>query len=172
MSDQATEYDFAAAAAPVDQHKMLQPFVGKFKAEVKLWMGPGDPQISTGTMLNTMELGDRFLQQDYHGDAVDGPFFEFCGKGFWGYNKITSQFEGFWIDTASTMMQTERGSVADDGKTWTMTGDMVCGQTGESFKKRSVITLVDQDHHFMETYVTGPDGNEMKTMEIQYQRIA
>ncbi len=26
----------------------LEPFVGTFKAVVKLWMGPGEPMVSTG----------------------------------------------------------------------------------------------------------------------------
>ena len=172
MTDQATEYDFQAAAAPDEHHVAFQPFVGKFKAEVKMWMGPGEPMVSTGTMVNTMALGGRFLHHDYQGDAVEGPFPAFEGKGYWGYNKIADQYEGCWMDTASTMMQVEIGTCSEDGRIWTMKGEMICGQTREKFQKRSVVTLVDNDHHTMEAFFTGPDGNETKSMEIQYTRIA
>ena len=37
-------------------------------------------------------------------------------------------------------------------------------------QKRSVITMIDDDHNSIEMYFTGPDGQEMKAMEIQYAR--
>ena len=43
------------------------------------------------------------------------PFPDFEGRGFWGYNKNPRQYEGFWIDTASTIMQTEFGEVDESG---------------------------------------------------------
>ena len=91
----------APHSTPVEAHETLRQFEGKFKAEVKLWMGPGDPHVSTGVMTNTMALGGRFLQQEYVGDQTEGPFPNFEGKGFWGFNTVTNQYEGFWIDTAS-----------------------------------------------------------------------
>lgn len=157
-------------AAPTAQHERLTPFIGTFKAEVKIWMGPGEPSVTTGTMHNTWTLGGRFVRQSYKGDSVPGPnpFPDFEGQGYWGYNKNTGQYEGFWIDTASTVMQNEKGSVDEPGKVWTMTGEIV-GPDGESSIKRSVITLVDDDHHHMEMFFT-KGGQEFKGMEIQYAR--
>jgi hypothetical protein len=153
------------------EHKRFKPFEGKFRSEVKMWMGPGDPMVSTGTMINSLELEGLYLQQDYVGDQNDGPFPAFEGKGFWGYNTTTEKYEGFWIDNASTTMQNETGAVDSSGKVWEMRGEMVCAQTKQNFVKRSVITLQDNDHHKMEMYFTGPDGKEMKTMEIHYERV-
>ena len=119
-------------------------------------------------MTNTLELGDRFLRQDYKGDPGPGSFPDFEGHGYWGFNKATQQYEGFWIDTASTLMQTEAGAVDDSGKVWTMTGEMV-HQPGEMVKKRTVITLEDEDNHSMVTYFVKGD-EEFKGMEIQYTR--
>ncbi|MHC4219708.1 MAG: DUF1579 family protein [Planctomycetota bacterium] len=43
-----------ATATPGEAHKLLEPFAGTWKAEVKSWMEPGsEPQVSTGTMVNT-----------------------------------------------------------------------------------------------------------------------
>jgi hypothetical protein len=53
-----------------------------------------------------------------------------------------------------------------------MKGEMICPQTKDPYKKRSVIKLVDHDRHSMEMFFTGPDGKEVKNMEIQYERIA
>ncbi len=166
-----TMADFAAAAAPDEHHKKLQPFAGTFKAQVKLWMGPGEPMISTGTMVNEWDLGGRFLKQTYTGDPSPGPFGSFEGRGYWGFNKTRKQYEGLWIDTATTQMQTDVGQVDPTGKVWTMTGQIICDQTHQPYAKRSVIALKDNDHHSMEMFSKGPDGKEEKNMEIQYTRV-
>lgn len=167
MSDESMDA-MQAMSAPAEGHARLQPFVGTFRAEVKIWMGPGDPMVSTGTMTNSMDLGGRFLRQDYKGDPGSGSFPDFEGRGFWGFNKATGKYEGFWIDTASTIMQTEAGSVDEPGKVWTMIGEIPDGAGGMT-TKRSVITLHDDDHHSMEMYFD-KEGKEIKGMEIRYTR--
>ncbi|MFQ5740180.1 MAG: DUF1579 family protein [Acidobacteriota bacterium] len=172
MSDEQAVHgpqDFAAMAAPTAEHSLLEPFVGSFMAEVKIWMGPGDPMVSTGRMTNTMDLGGRFLRQVYTGDPGEGPFPGFEGRGFWGYNKTDQRFEGFWIDIASTMMQIEYGQVDDSGRVWNMKSTMTDPRSGQPVARRSVITLIDRDHHSMEMYWHAPQG-EVKGMEIQYAR--
>jgi hypothetical protein len=51
-----------------------------------------------------------------------------------------------------------------------MVGTMPDPQTGQPIQKRTVITLHDRDHHSMEMFFQGADGNEFKGMEIQYRR--
>ena len=123
-------------------------------------------------MTNNMDLGGRFLNQVYKGDQTEGPFPNFEGRGYWGYNTVSNKYEGFWIDTASTMMQTEKGEVDASGKVWTMTGQVPNPQAGGLMNKRSVVILEDNDHHVMEMYFEGPDGSEFKAMEIRYTRKA
>jgi len=171
MSDQTAHTGECASMGEVGEaHKRLDPFVGTFAAAVKMWMGPGDPMVSTGVMNNSWDLGGRFLFQHYKGDPSDGPFSSFEGRGYWGYNTVANKYEGFWIDTACTFMQTERGEVDASGKVWTMLGTMTDPSSGGALKKRTVITLNDNDHHTMEMFFTGPDGNEAKMMEIGYER--
>ncbi len=167
---ETTETDFQEMAAPTSAHEKLKPFEGTFRADVKIWMGPGEPMASTGTMTSSFDLGGRVLHQCYTGDPSEGSFPDFEGRGYWGFNKATGKYEGFWIDTASTIMQTETGDVNESGAVWTMTGSMPCQQTGGTKKKKSVITLKDNDHHSLEMYFEGPDGKEVKGMEIHYTR--
>lgn len=173
MTEQATQAgaeECAGMGETAEAHEKFKPFVGTFAAQVKMWMGPGDPMESTGTMTNTLELGGRFLQQQYKGDPGDGPFPNFEGKGFWGYNTATNKYEGLWIDTATTQMQTEQGEVDSSGKVWTMVGE-ARDPHGKPFKKKSIIKLIDTDHHTMEMYFSTPQG-EQKGMEINYTRKA
>ena len=170
MSDATkTEHEFSMPQ-PGPEHARIQPFEGTFNSEVKMWMGPGDPMVSTGTIRNSWDVNGLYLHQEYTGDATEGPFPGFEGKGYWGFNTTTKQYEGFWIDSASTQMQMESGSVDADGKVWEMHSEVLCPQTGAPMKKRSVITLIDDDHNKIEMFFTGPDGNEMKAMEIDYTR--
>lgn len=156
---------------PGDEHARIKPFEGTFDSEVKMWMGPGDPMVSTGKITNTWDVNGLYLHQDYHGDETEGPFPSFEGKGYWGFNTTTQQYEGFWIDNASTHMQMEHGKVDAGGKVWEMHSEVTCPQTGQQMKKRSLITLIDEDHNKIEMFFTGADGNEMKAMEIIYSRV-
>ena len=157
--------------ALAEAHKNFEVFVGTFKAEVKMWMGPGEPFASTGVMVNTLDLGGRFLRQEYKGDEADGPFPNFEGRGYFGFNTATEQYEGFWIDNACTLMQHETGTLDASGKTWNMAGTMSDPQTKKPMQKRSVTTVQDQDHHSMEMFFTSTEGPEAKAMEINYTRV-
>ena len=167
MSESKTE--MTMPAPPGAEHKRLEPFTGRFRAEVKIWMGPGDPMVSTGLMTNTFDLDGRFLRHDYKGDPNDGPFPSFEGRGFWGYNDVSKKYEGVWVDNASNVMQVDTGAVDEAGKVWTMQGEIPCPQTGKMMTKRTIITLADNDHHKMEMFFL-TDGQEMKGMEISYER--
>jgi hypothetical protein len=137
-----------------------------------MWMGGPDPMVSTGTMTNTLELGGRFLHEVYQGDACDGPFPDFQGRGYWGYNTTDNRYEGVWIDTACTHIGTEHGQVDDSGKVWTMLGTMTNPQTGQPMQKKSIITLHDDHSHEMEMlFECSPGGEWNKGMHISYTRV-
>lgn len=154
---------------PGAQHELLRPFEGTFRAVVKIHMGPGEPIVSAGTMVNRFVLGGLYLAQEYQGDDAEGPFPAFEGRGFWGFNFGSNLYEGFWIDNASSIMQREDGQVDESGKLWEMHSEIVHPQAGK-MKKRSLIRLLDDDHHEMESFMTPEGGTEMKTMEISYTR--
>jgi hypothetical protein len=155
---------------PGPEHALLKPMDGTFTAKVTMWMGPGDPTVSTGKMTNSLQLTGLYLRHDYQGDASDGPF-PFEGQGYFGYNSTAGEFEGFWIDNASTAMQMETGTVDKSGKVFVMHSEFVMPGVGVTFQKRSVITVTDNDHHTMESFITPPGGDEMKNMVIEYQRV-
>lgn len=167
-----TETPAADAGPRTAEHDKLNPFEGEFGTEVKLWMGQEEPMISTGTMVNDWVLGGRYLRQTFKGDPieVEGEFGAFEGAGYWGYDPSGGVYQGFWIDNASSTMQMETGTVDASGKVWTMTSELINPQNGEAMTKRTVITLIDDDHHRMESYFADGSGNEFKTMEINYVR--
>lgn len=156
---------------PGPHHAFLKPFEGTFRSEVKMWMGPGEPSISTGTMVNRWVLDGLFLQQEYTGDETGAPFPVFRGHGFWGYNSVRDRYEGFWIDNVSDQFQTETGEVDDSGTRWEMHSEFISPQMGP-MQKRAVFHIVDENHHVMETWHSVPGQDEFKTMEIHFHRTA
>jgi len=161
---------FAEMGKPTKNHELIKQFEGTFKSTVKMWMGPGDPMVSTGVMVNTMVLNGLYLQHEYKGDPNPGPFPSFAGKGFFGFNKRTNQFEGLWIDTACSWMGVEKGQVDGAGKVWTMYEDTTDPMTGKPMKKKSIIKVLDKDRHSMEMFFQQAGQPEHKCMEIQYVR--
>lgn len=153
------------------EHALFEPFVGRFRAEVRLFMGEGEPAVMAGMMENALELGGRYLRQTFEGDGGDGPAGAFAGRGYWGYNTVAKRFEGFWIDTASTCFQIEHGSVDGSGRRWEMIGEMTDPHTGGLLRKRTVIELIDADHHTMVSHFMRDEGPEFRAMEIVYRRV-
>ncbi len=156
----------APAAETGSEHESIARFEGTWRAEVKMWMDPsGEPHVSQGTMVNTMVLGGRFLQEEYKDDSG-----MFEGKGFWGYNTIDKRYEGFWIDSMATFFQLERGQHDPASDSYNMEGSMTDPGSGKPMTKRSVIKALGPDEHVMEMYFKGEQGAEMKCMEIHYKR--
>lgn len=156
------------AMQPNENHKLLEPLVGTFKAKVTMWMEPGgDPTVSEGIMVNKWSLGGRYVEHEYEGDSFGG---KFEGKGFMGFDNTSQQFQGFWIDTASTMMQTSQGDFDAKSNTFTMRGEMICPSSKQHHTKRDTVKITDNDHHSMEMFFTGPDGVEHQAMLIEYER--
>ncbi len=162
--------DHPAPPSPGAEHALLKPFEGTFRSIVKLFFGPNETMVHEGTMKNTFTLAGLYLFQDYVGDPNPGPWPAFLGQGYWGYNFGTKQYEGFWIDNASSMMQMETGTVDDAGKVWTMMSSFTHPHSNQTVRKRTVIRLLDIDNHDMTTWMTDALGQEMKTMEITYRR--
>jgi hypothetical protein len=160
----------AGAGALAAEHGLLKGFEGRWRAEVRMWMDPGqDLMVSTGVMVNRLVLGGRFLEQDYADDAG-----MFQGRGLFGYNTIEQRWEGLWIDTMATFMMHEHGSYDAGTRTWEMSEEIRDPGSGHLMRKRSVVTVTDADRHTMAMFFTPlageNEGRESKCMEIAYER--
>ncbi len=153
---------------PNEFHKHLNAFEGTWKAACKMWQKPGAPPMEYGgDMTNTWELGGRFLKQSFKAPLFGGVF---EGIGYFGYNIHANRYEGVWMDTASTIMQLETGSVDATGKVFSMSGEFP-SPMGGTMKKRTVITVRSQDEHLFEMYFTAGNFPEMKMLEAVYTRV-
>jgi len=155
------------AATPGAEHKKLASMVGTWDTKVTMWMAPGaPPQVSTGVSTNTKVLGGRYVQESFKGTFMGQPF---SGIGYTGYDNITGQYIGTWMDTASTAMMTSTGKAEDD-KTFTFSSTMVDPMTKKPANFTTKMTVTDKNHHMMEMWGPAPDGTQYKMMEINYTR--
>jgi hypothetical protein len=113
-----------------------------------------------------MALDGRWLEQRYQGEMMGSPFH---GIGYTGYDNMKKEYVGMWMDTASTSVMLTTGKDEGGGK-MTFTGTMDDPMSGQPIAMKEVVTIVDADHHNFEMWMTGPNGQMFKNMEINYSR--
>ena len=155
------------AATPGEQHHALESIVGTFDAKVSMWNAPGaPPQESTGTSTNTWVLGNRYVEQQYAGTFAGQPF---NGIGYAGYDNVLKQYVGTWMDNMGTGIMTSKGH-ADAPGVIVSKATMSDPMTGKASPMREKLTIKDAGTHVMEMWDPGPNGKEVKIMEITYTR--
>lgn len=154
---------------PHEKHKLFEPLVGVFDSKVSMFMTP-KPMISTGASVNTWDINQMFLHQDYQSDGQTNSKPDFSGKGYFGYNSAKECYEGFWIDNSTDAMQIETGQVDESGKVWEMNSSHMHPALGGEFQKRSLITVTSSDQHQIEMFHTYPGKEEVLVMKIEYRR--
>jgi hypothetical protein len=158
-----------ALGAPGAAHKLLEPLVGKWTAEVQCWMTPGGPPTaSKGTAKTEWAMNGRFIKEEFKGEMMGKPF---VGMMLTGYDNHKKQYSTLWVDDMSTAMLKSEGTADADGKVFTFLTKMDCPMTGEKdMPIRQVIRIVNADTHVFEMHETREGKEERKTMEITYTR--
>lgn len=154
-------------AIPGAPHKLLAEMAGTWNVKSKWWMDPGTPPMeSAGTSEQKMVLGGRFLQQDFAGEMMGGPF---SGIGFMGYDNHTKKYVSTWMDSMGTGIYYFVGEAEPDGRTITQVCDYDDPVRGP-LSWRSVTRIVDHNTLECEMYTTDRSGKEEKMGEMTYTR--
>jgi len=153
-------------AAPGPQHERLKESVGKWKAVVKSWNGPGEPLVSEGLSDNRLILGGRYLEQRFQSTMMGQPF---EGYGLNGFDNATGRYWFIWVDNMGTGMMSGLGDMDEAGKTLTTTSTSA-GPDGKPTNTRSVTRFLDDGTQVFTMYGMMGD-QEMKMMEITYTRM-
>lgn len=156
---------------PGPEHKRLDPMVGTWSCDVKMWMKPGDPPMPMkGEAKIAWIMGGRFLQEDVVGDEMS-PGQKFLGRSTVGYDNAKKQYVMSWIDNESTAITTGAGSwdAAKNALSWMAEGPDP-DHPGKTRKTREVITFASPTNLLLESFAPGPDGKEFKQMEITYTK--
>ncbi len=157
------------AASPGPEHKRLDALVGSWEGTVTMWMDPSKPPTeSKCTAERKWVLGGRFLHEEVKGEFMGMPF---QGVGLTGYDNTQKKYTAMWVDNLTTSISTSLGTADESGNVLTFTKEDVDPVSGKKVKGRDVVNLAP-DKNTMEMYKEGPDGKEMKVMEIIFTRKA
>ncbi|MBI2104535.1 MAG: DUF1579 family protein [Candidatus Omnitrophica bacterium] len=158
--------------SPSEGHKALEPLAGTWGYAAQFWMSPDEaPESMTGTAVNTLIFGGRFLKQEVNGQPMEEGHPPFEGTGFIGYDNIRKEYQTVWFDNMMTGMMTGTGQFDASTKTLADEGSFSCPVTGETHRwYRTAWTVSDSDHTTYESYSRTPEGREFKSMEIRYTR--
>ncbi len=159
---------FAKAGTPGPQHQALAGMAGTYDMKIKAWHAPGQPPAEdTGTATRSMTLGGRVLVEDVSASMMGAPF---NGHGMMGFDNVTGKYWSTWNDSMSTGLFVSEGTCDAAGKSCTFTGTMNDPVKKTASKLRMTTKWTSPTVELFEMYGPGPDGKEMKMMEMTYTK--
>jgi hypothetical protein len=154
------------SAKPGKEHELLKKFEGEWDAAAKFMMEPGkEPVPSKGKESGKLILGGLFLVTTFDADMFGG---KFTGHGVLGYDLQKKKYTGSWVDSLNSAMYLVEGTL--EGNVLTERMDGTEPGTGAPLKMRLIHELKDADHRVTRFFMTFPDGKEVETGSISYQR--
>ncbi|MGH9869633.1 MAG: DUF1579 domain-containing protein [Candidatus Polarisedimenticolia bacterium] len=159
---------YMKAGTPGAQHKALASSVGSYTLTVKSWHEPGGPAMEEpGTAERTMILDGRVLVEKVSSSMMGMPF---MGHGMTGYDNVTGKWWSTWNDSMSTGVMVSEGTCDAQAKNCTFTGSWMDPIKKTEVKARMTTKWTSPTTEVFEMHGPGPDGKEMKMMEITYTK--
>jgi len=155
------------AMTPGAQHKWMANYAGEWDVEVKMWMNPSQPPMtSTGICSSEMIMGGRYMAHKFKGEFWNMPY---EGQGVTAYDNTAQKYYSTWYDNMSTGLMYMEGTYDEKTKTMTSTGESIDPMTKKVCQIKEITKYISDDKYVMEMFNT-MDGNEIKMMEMTYTR--
>ncbi|HLM53814.1 MAG TPA: DUF1579 domain-containing protein [Pseudoxanthomonas sp.] len=169
FDEQAMMAAYQKAGAPGPEHARLAKMAGSYDLVVRSWQAPGAPPTTeTGTTVRRMSLGGRVMVEETSARMMGQPF---SGVGMHGYDNVSGKHWATWNDSMSTGVMLSEGTCDAQGAC-TYTGSWNDPITKGKVTARMTSRWTGADTEVFEMHGPGPDGKEMKMMEITYTRRA
>ena len=114
-------------AAPNENHKFLEKFVGKWETSSTVFGSEPDKGNAKAEMI----LGGRFLEMSYQGNFVG---LALKGKLTLGFDNYKNKYTAVFLDNLSTSIMTAEGMLDQTGKVLSLWGTMDEWMTDEHDK--------------------------------------
>jgi hypothetical protein len=102
-------------AQPGEHHEHLDPYAGKWKAEITMWMAAdAEPMKNAAESEAKWIMDGRYMEWTHTGDFEGTPF---QGRAIEAYNNGEERYESIWIDNFGTLVLFYTGHCSDGGKT-------------------------------------------------------
>jgi len=159
-------------AAPSVEHDRLAALAGEWTADIKVWMKPGDsPMVFTGTTVNEMVLGGRFLISK----AVSGEGAMYTETlTILGFDRRYGHYTAVCYDTWGTYYITADGPYDQAANTITLSGEEVDPVMKITQKYEFDCKLAGPDEYVWSIVFKNPEftggAPEFKMVEIVHKR--
>lgn len=158
---------YMAAGTPGAPHAKIAESAGDYDLVIRSWHAPGaEPSVEKGTATRKMILGGRVMVEDVNSTMMGQPF---TGHGLHGYDNASGKYWGTWNDSMSTGVMVSEG-MCDAQHACTFTGSWVDPVKKETITSRMTTRWTSPTTEVFEMHGPGPDGKEMKMMEITYTK--
>ena len=158
---------YMKAATPGPEHAALAKMAGSYALKIRSWTRPGAPPFeSTGTAVRRMILGERVMVEDVTATMMGQPF---TGIGMHGYDNVSGRHWATWNDNMGTGLMVSEGQCDAKGAC-TFAGSWYDPMAKGKVTARMTTRWTAPDTELFEMHGPGPDGKEMKMMEITYTR--
>ena len=165
--EQAMMEAYMKAGAPGEPHKMLASQAGEYTTVAKSWAAPDAPPVEEkGSATRAMILDGRVMLETYQGTMMGMPF---TGQAMSGYDNVSGKYWATWNDSMSTGIMVMQGT-CDADNTCTFTGTYNDPIVGGPVTSTMTTRWTGPTTEVMEMHGPGPDGNEVKMMELLYTK--
>jgi hypothetical protein len=152
---------------PGDMHKWMAKGVGTWEGEVRSYM-PGAPvDTQKGKEVTKMSMNGLYQESDFSSTMMGQPF---MGHSTMGYDNLRKVFVSTWIDNMGSGIIMMEGTYDAATKTLNMKGKQSDPTYNKQSDMRQEVIFTDDDSYTMNMYGTGPDGKEMKVMDVVLKR--
>jgi len=151
------------AVKPGSEQKVFQRMVGTWDATTVMQGSPASKGVETDRM-----MGGLWLVAEFKGDMGGQPF---EGHGIYGYDPDKKKYVGAWIDTQSTSIQFQEGTLSPDGNSMTMTGEIKNPMGAGMVTIKMVDAFTDDNTRVFAMKMPMPGGSgDVDVMTITYKR--
>ena len=146
------------AGTPGAEHAELAKSVGTFSAQGTSYAPDASITMEwEGTVERKTIFDGRYILEHYEIENMEG-FGSFEGYGLLGFNNLTGEYEGTWIDSLSTMIFVAKGQMDPSSNNLVMYGTRMDPISMQNQKTKSVTTINDDGSFVLDMYVQTPEG--------------
>jgi hypothetical protein len=170
---------FVTRGIPGPGQAAMKPLVGDWRVKMSLFAAMGTPEkpvVSTAIRTHRAYVaGGRFLADETKGMFGGQPYYR---RGTLGYSNMDQRYEWVTQDGLNSMMMIYQGAPRSGPHfpavlygSFTDQGLLGEAYVGKTMRQRTVIDILDNDHHRMEIYFTPPGGKERLIDRKEFTRI-
>ncbi|MHC4989689.1 MAG: DUF1579 family protein [Planctomycetota bacterium] len=150
-------------ATPGRHHHVLDRLIGSWTGEFTVRSTPeATPMVFTGVVDRRWVLEGRFIEERVE---AEGPMGTLKGIGYIGYNNFDQQYESVWMETGSTAMSFEKGTLHGDRMLLHLRREHRDPASGRVVYSWGKLDMSDPNRHTYVANETSPDGTTFRARE-------